>query len=242
MGKALAVTSGKGGVGKSTFCCNIAKALVNQGKTVVLLELDFGLRGLDLMLGVSNTIVYDLGDLFQNRCTVNDIIVQAQQGLSLIAAPLRFGVDVQAKDLVFLISLLKEHYDYVLVDSPAGFGLAFEVITTAADQIFVITIPDLISVRDANNVVRELLERKFHNFRLIINRVNRKTLKKSGIDDLDYIINETGAQLMGVIPEDSDFARYIAQAKPIDPNSAVYKVFENVAQRVLGKYVPLLVQ
>lgn len=242
MGQVVAITSGKGGVGKSTFCCTIGRSLAKKNQRTVIIEMDFGMRGLDMMLNVANKIVYDLGDLFTNQCRLNDIIVPVQSNLSLIGAPMRYDVPMEIKDMVVLLSSIKQHFDFILIDSPAGFGLPFEVVKLVSDRILVVAEPDLITIRDANNVVRELLEVGYKDFFLIINKVDAKVMKDAGVKDLDFMIDEIGAQLLGVIPYDGDFSRRISQGKLPSPKSLTYQAYENITRRLLGEYVPLAIQ
>ncbi len=235
MNKIIAVTSGKGGVGKSTFSVGIAGALESLGKTVLLIDLDSGFRCLDLMLGVSEKVVFDLSDVLCERATLLESVVKPSSSLHLLAAPFKAGSD--CADLSRLANEASNKYDFVIFDFPAGFSE--ESYRSLPDTALFITVatPDPICVRDASAVTRAL--RPFaNNRRLVINRFHRKGIRSGlhcGVDDL---IDSSATRLLGVVPEDVDAATRLARALPLKKGDAK-KAYKRIAKRICGETVKL---
>lgn len=242
MGKVVTVTSGKGGVGKSSICCHLGRALAQKGKSTVILELDCGLRGLDIMLGVSQS-VYDLGDIIHNRCNIRDAItsVPGCRGLSLLCAPAQFERFPTKDEIQTICLALKKIYDYVLVDTSAGYGL-MDVIPSVSDLILLTVTPDPICIRDGGLVAALLREKQASQIRLIINRVSKQTLKRKMVSDLDAVIDGVGVQLIGVIPEQREFWTCTAKGEPLSPSGLSGRVFNAIASRVDEAHTPLVLQ
>lgn len=236
MGETIAVVSGKGGVGKSTISCCLGRAFAQRGLKTVLVELDSGLRGVDIMLGLSNT-VYDLDDLLQGRCQIEEAIQQVDDSsLYAICAPVKLQRLPDQEDFMILCSALLTEFDLVLLDAAAGCMMA-DCIASVASLLLTVVTPDPICVRDAA-LLTELFRYDLHaeaNMRLIINRVNPDLVKKGLIRDLDEVIDTTGVQLIGVLPEDVSLCEATAKGRDLEEKSLLHKVFAAIAGRIFGE-------
>ena len=242
MAQTILVTSGKGGVGKSSSCVFLGYSLASQGKRVLIVELDAGLRGLDIMLGVENKTVYDMGDILLGRCDPYDAVVSSdyQQGLSLLPAPTDHWEELQQGDILWLIKAIADYYDYILMDSPAGFGKGFRIGAAAAELALLVVTPDPVCVRDGYLASVALEQRGVKRQRLLINRV-RQQYVKSELPDLDTVIDQTGVQLIGVVPEDIWVMKAASRGVPLPSGSKALPAYQNIAKRLLGQYCPLAV-
>lgn len=242
MSKVIVLASGKGGTGKSTVTVGLAVQLVKLNKRVLLVDCDSGMRGLDLMLGVENELVYDSSDAASGGCDTEAAIYSAQNiyGLYLMPAPLSAEDEISPSVMKDLIDSVKNNYDYVLIDSPAGTGSGFDAAAAGADMALIVANPEPTSVRGALNIRLKLSKLKKDDARLVINRFSLKRFKGMGIyKDLDGVIDACQTQLIAIIPEDMQIAS-IAQrgeAGKAQPKSAV--TFKNLALRLEGENVPV---
>ncbi len=238
MPKILLVTSGKGGTGKTTVSLLLAHALCRKGRNVLLIELDSGLRGLDLLLGVSDRVVYDLSDYLCGRCRPAKAIVPCEVpcgNLHLLAAPSdrHFVPDQQA--LAQLLRSLSSCYDDLILDTAAGLGRGFDVASALCTAALIVTTPDPVSVRDASKAASMLLRTPP---RLVVNRFSSRQLS-SDLPDLDAIIDTVGAQLISVIPEDPAVAQSAARGVLPPADSPAMGEIEDLSRRLLGERVLL---
>lgn len=245
MGKSILIASGKGGVGKTTLTANLGIALANLGKDVLLIDNDMGLRNLDLALGVENSVFYDIADVISEDCKVREAIIKFDKSekLSFIAAS-QFKDDFQIDENKYkaLMTKLKEKYDYILIDCPAGIGVNLNNAAAVCDMALVVVNPDPYSLRDADKLAS--LFEKYDNLkdvRLVINRM-RKELINSGIMlNIDSIIEALGIRLAGVIMEDSKVIEASIKGEPIitNPKDKTAKSFNAIALRILGNNIPI---
>ena len=242
MARVLSVTSGKGGVGKSTLCVGLGMAYALLGKSVLMIEFDVGLRGMDLMLGISDRIVYDLGDLLEGRCNINKAIVESpwNPNLNVIVAPVSMESSIAIEDVNILVAGLRPHFDIIILDTPAGLGLSMRIAATS-DLALVVATPDSVCVRDGGKVVGALQKSHMHNHRLIINRVNNKLVKQKIVTDLDEVIDGVGSQLIGVLPEDQEMQLCTSKGLPLTEDARIVRICKAIALRIEGEYIPLLV-
>lgn len=243
MSRIIAVTSGKGGVGKSTISAGLGQAFARLGRQTLILELDAGLRGLDIMLGVENSVVYDLGDLLAGDCTIEDALVAVEDdpGLSMIAAP--SSPELLSMDRIAgLCANLRQLFDVILIDTPAGVPVSAGLIPRTADMALVAVTPDYVSVRDSGRMVFLLAEQGFRECSLIINKVNLKYRKMNVISDLDEVMDGVGIPLLGVIPEELQIKAAFSGGLRLEAGSAPEIVFERIAARMEGTYIPLLIE
>lgn len=234
------VTSGKGGAGKSAVSVYTGAALARHGKRVLLLEMDAGLRGLDIALGVSDRAVFDLSDVLQGRCEPVKAIVECSylKDLHLMPAPMEHQFSPLERDLRRLCRGLSGYYDYLIIDTPAGLGVGFEVSLQVADSAFVVTTPDPVSVRDAAAVAGLIFERGTLDCKLVINRIPNKP-KAMLVPDLDTVIDTVGAQLIGAVLENGEIGRAQARGLPLSVDGVPFQEFDRIAWRMEGKYLPL---
>lgn len=238
MGRLVVITSGKGGVGKSTVAVGLAGALCLENKKVLLVDADEGLRCLDLMLSLSDSLVFDLGDILDENVVVFDAIhkVNSVPGLSFIAAPLSYG-KVDGKKLAELTVRLKLDYDYVILDCPAGVDKKYIKHLDSSAEFIVVTNTDAVSVRDACEMSYSITECGYDNIRLIINRFVKKnvlTIHKN----IDSIIDESGVRLLGIVPEDKQVQIAAADGKMIKFGRAAM-AFQRIAARIEGADIQL---
>lgn len=241
MQRTLLVTSGKGGTGKTTVCLLLARALCAQGKNVLLLELDSGLRGLDLLLGVSDKVVYDLSDILAGRCRPAKAVTVCEVprgNLHLIAAPLDRYYVSNREALAALLLGLSNCYDFLLLDAAAGLGRGFDVAASVCDGALIVSTADPVSIRDAAKTAQALAGRQP---RLVVNQFSRKQLTAE-LPDLDAVIDAVGAQLISVIPKDPLISIYHAQARALPENSSAALEADDLAHRLLGERVLLSTQ
>lgn len=244
MSKIIAVTSGKGGVGKSTVCVGLGQAFSGRNKRVIMIELDIGLRGMDIMLGTENEVVYDLGDLLNRNCDINDAIVSVESypGLDMIASPSSSADLLQVNDIAVLCNGLRQYYDIILLDTPAGLHLSVDLIPQVADLAVVVATPDFVSVRDSNRMVSLLAEHDFDRCKLVINKVNVKHRRMNMISDLDEVLDGVGVPLLGVLPEDLQIKAAPNGGLHLETNSVPQIIFNNISARIEGEYTPLYIE
>ena len=243
MGKIIAVVSGKGVTGKTTFTANVGFALASMGKKVLCLDCDITLRNLDLALGLSDSALMDFSDVMSGRCTLEEAVVSHPKypSLFLLAAPLVFGgFSVEPEQVTALMSQIRESFDYCLVDAPAGLGQGFRMATQEADHVMVVTTTDVTALRDAQRTVMELDRFPNGKVHLIVNRVAKKLLRQlhTTIDDA---MDAAGLPLLGVVPEDADIPKCLNQGTPLrDDNFYAARAYYNIAKRIAGYKAPLM--
>jgi septum site-determining protein MinD len=244
MSKVIAVVSGKGGVGKSTISVGIGLAFAKDGKKTLIVEMDFGLRGIDIMLGISDKIVYDLGDLLEGRCTISSAIIDSprDENLAAIAAPVEMERPVDYDEVRFIIAGLKKYFDVILLDMPAGLYPTVDMTLSAADEALVVATPDPVSIRDGGKTVQLLRRRGFDRCRLVVNRFSKKAFRKKSIRSIDEMIDGVGAQLIGVVPEDKKTALFHPALSLIEESGPLFLECADMAKRIDGIYIPLTIR
>jgi septum site-determining protein MinD len=241
LGRAIVLTSGKGGVGKTTTTANLGTALAQRGATVCLVDADIGLRNLDIVLGLESRVKHHLLDVLEERATLDDALITDKHSsrLSLLAAAQsREKDEVETEKLQALIAGLRERFDYVLIDSPAGIELGFKNAVAGADEAIVVCTPEVSAVRDVDRVVG-LLGNRFHP-QLIINRLRPQLVRKGkmlSVDDVNGILH---LPLLGVIADEPEIIVTTNKGEPLalraqTPTGAAYHA---IAARVAGEDVP----
>lgn len=238
MVKTIAVTSGKGGVGKSTCSIELAVSLSKQGKRVLLIDMDAGMRCLDMLLGVSEHLLFDLSDAVAGR-EISSCILTCKRfsNLSLIAAPLTKGVLPPEKLRAFLESISPDDFDLIIADLPAGFDNPLYKSFPLYTEFICVCNPNAVSVRDAAFVGRSLRTLGFSG-RLLINKFDRYFIKNPIFGDLDEIIDQSGMMLIGIVPEHEDLALAFLNGK-FPTGGKAYKAFERIANRLYDRGKPL---
>ncbi|MGI6169263.1 MAG: septum site-determining protein MinD [Christensenellales bacterium] len=245
MGVAIVITSGKGGVGKTTTAANLGTGLALGGKRVVLVDTDIGLRNLDVVMGLENRIVYDLVDVVEGTCRLKQALIRDKryEGLFLLpAAQTRDKTAVTPEQMKDLMDKLKEQFDYILVDCPAGIEQGFKNAIAGADQAIVVTIPEVSSVRDADRIIGMLMANEIDDTKLLINRFRPDMAKRGDMMTIDDTLEILGIDLIGVIPDDENILRSTNLGEPIVANQSngAGKAYGNVVKRIVGDDVPLL--
>ncbi|MBX3060538.1 MAG: septum site-determining protein MinD, partial [Anaerolineae bacterium] len=204
-GKVITVTSGKGGVGKTTVTANLATALAMRGRKVVALDADIGLRNLDIVLGLENRIVYDLVDVVEGRCRLRQAMIKDKRHPELYlipAAQTRDKSAVSPSDMVLVCNELRQEMDYIIIDSPAGIERGFRNAIAPTDQVLIVTNPEVSAVRDADRIIGLIEAEEKGPARLIVNRVKPAMVSRGDMLSIEDIIDILAIQLVGVIPED----------------------------------------
>ena len=241
--RVVTITSGKGGVGKTTTTANVAVALAENGQRVVCIDGDIGLRNLDVVMGLENRVVYDLVDAVEGRCRVKQAMIKDKRlpELYLIpAAQTRDKTAVSPSDMVRLCEELRLDFDWVLIDSPAGIERGFRNAISPADEILVVTNPEVSAVRDADRIIGLVEAEEKGPARLILNRVNISMVRRGDMLAVDDVLDLLAIELIGLIPEDESVMVGTNRGQPIAQNSKspAGKAFKNIARRLLGEEVP----
>ncbi|TLS39245.1 septum site-determining protein MinD [Pseudalkalibacillus caeni] len=246
MGDAIVITSGKGGVGKTTTTANIGTALALSGKKVCLVDTDIGLRNLDVVMGLENRIIYDLVDVVEGRCRLNQALIKDKRFECLFLLPAAQTKDksaVQPDQMKKIITELKQDYDYVLIDCPAGIEQGFKNAVAGADKSIVVTTPETSSVRDADRIIGLLeQEESIESPKLIVNRIRNHMVQNGEMLDVDEIVSILAIDLLGIVGDDDNVIRASNKGEPIalDPSTKSSIAYRNIARRILGESVPLL--
>ena len=245
-GRVIVITSGKGGVGKTTTNANIGTALARAGKKVVMIDTDLGLRNLDLLLGLENRIVYTIVDVVEERCKLKQALVKDKKNPNLCllaAAQTRDKTAVTEEQLKNICEELKKDFDFILVDCPAGIEQGFQNAVAGASEAIVVTTPEMSAVRDADRIIGLLEAREeIKSYKLLLNRVRPNLIKSNDMMSVDDVVEILSAQLIGIIPEDTGIITSTNKGEPIvnDEKSLAGQAYKNVAKRIMGEDVPFL--
>jgi septum site-determining protein MinD len=244
-GRVVTVTSGKGGVGKTTTTANVAVALAQEGLKVVCIDGDIGLRNLDVVMGLENRIVYDLVDVVEGRCRLRQAMIRDKRlpELFLIpAAQTRDKSAVSPSDMVRLCDDLRPDFDWILIDSPAGIERGFRNSIAPADIVMVVTNPEVSAVRDADRIIGLIEAEEKGPARLVINRLNPAMVKRGDMLTADDVLELLAVELIGIVPEDENVVVSTNRGQPIVLNGKVRagQAFINIARRLRGEKVPFL--
>lgn len=236
--RVFATVSGKGGTGKSTVACMLGTAFARCGHSTLLIDADEGLRCLDLMLGVSEGVVYDLGDLLRGGCEAKDAIrpVPNISGLYLLPAP--FSAGGVSERLGELVEKLRGVFDRIIIDSTAGIGPVFSTVSACADEVIAVVGSDPVSIRDARNVCELLRDVSEAKRRLIINRFYYHDLRSGLAPQIDSIIDSTAIRLVGIVPFD-EAVQLAAMRGEVAQKGGAWRAFVRIAHRLDGKNVNL---
>ncbi|MGI6127741.1 MAG: septum site-determining protein MinD [Planifilum sp.] len=242
---AITVTSGKGGVGKTTTVASVGIGLAQLGRKVCLLDTDIGLRKLDLMLGLENRIVYDLIDVIEGVCKLRQSLVRHKEfpNLALLpAAQTRYKEEVTPTQVKQVVDELKKEFEFILIDSPAGIEGGFRNAIAAADRAILVVNPEIPSVRDSDRVIGLLEAADLREIDLVVNRVQPGMVKAGDMLSVERIQNHLAVNLLGIVPEDRRIIRSSNTGEPVimDPKSLAGRAFSNISRRINGESVPFM--
>lgn len=245
MGEVMVITSGKGGVGKTTTTANIGTGLAALGYKVVLVDTDIGLRNLDVVLGLENRIVYDIVDVVQGNCRLKQALIKDKrfEGMHLLpAAQTKDKSAVSTDQMKELCAELKKEFDYVVIDCPAGIEQGFKNAIAGAEKAIVVTTPEVSAVRDADRIIGLLEAAELHSPQLIVNRLRPKMVKKGDMMGIDDMIDILAISLIGVVPEDEQIVVSTNRGEPavLDNDSRAGQAYRNIARRVIGEDIPFM--
>jgi len=252
MGEVITITSGKGGVGKSTLTANLAVGLANLDKKVVAVDFDIGLRNLDMILGLENRIVYDVVDVMEGRCNLSQALINDKRNRNLYFLPASQTSDKNILDtqkVAKLINDLKKDFDIILLDSPAGIEGGFEHSIFLADRAIIVSTPDVSSVRDADRVIG-IIDAKSQKAKdgeevlkyVVVNRIKPEMVEKGEMLSVEDVLSILALPLIGVVPEDDKIITSTNEGEPIyyNKNSLAAEAYKRIARRMLGEKVPML--
>lgn len=244
-GKVITVTSGKGGVGKTTIAANLGAAFANLGRKVVCIDGDIGLRNLDVVLGLENRIVYDLVDVVEGRCRLRQAMIRDKRlpELYLIpAAQTRDKSAISPSDMVMLTDELRPDYDWMIVDSPAGIERGFRNAIAPADIVLVVTNPEVSAVRDADRIIGLIEAEEKGPARLVINRIKPEMVRRGDMLAVEDVMELLAVQLIGLVPDDEAVLMSTNRGLPVvlDGKSRAGQAFRNIASRLDGNDVPFM--
>lgn len=242
--RVLVITSGKGGVGKTTTVANLGTALAMMGKKVVLLDTDLGLRNLDVVMGLENRIVFDIVDVVNGNCKLKQALIKDKrfEGLFLLpAAQTKDKTAITPHQMKNLTNELRQDFDFVLVDCPAGIEQGFKNAIAGADDAIVVATPEVSSVRDADRIIGLLEAAGLKNSKLIINRIRSKMVKRGDMMDIDDINDILSIALLGVVPEDESIVVSTNRGEPavLENSSRAGEAYHRITRRLMGEAVPI---
>jgi septum site-determining protein MinD len=244
-GKVVTVTSGKGGVGKTTAVANLAVALAGNGKKVVCIDGDIGLRNLDVVMGLENRIVYDIVDVVEGRCKTRQAMIRDKRLPELFLIPAAQTRDknaVSPSDMIRLCNELRQDVDWILIDSPAGIERGFRNAIAPADRVLIVTNPEMSAVRDADRVVGLLEAEEKGLPSLVVNRLNPLMVKRGDMLSVDDVYDLLRIDVIGIVPEDENVIVASNKGMPLalDGKSRAGQAFRNIARRLNGEQVPFM--
>lgn len=244
MGEVIVVTSGKGGVGKTTTTANIGAGLSESGKKVVVIDTDLGLRNLDVVMGLENLIVYNLVDVIEGHCRMKQALIRDKRYENLYLLPSAQTKDktaISPGQMKKLTSELKEEFDYVLLDCPAGIEQGFQNAIAGADRAIVVTTPEVSAIRDADRIIGLLEKNHLRDNHLLINRIRMDMVKRGDMMSVDDVTEILSIPLIGAIPDDEQVVVATNQGDPvIGMNCVSAKAYANICRRIMGEEVPFL--
>ena len=242
MGEVIVITSGKGGVGKTTTTANLGSALALEGKKVVLIDTDIGLRNLDVVMGLENRIVYDIVDVVEEKCKLRQALIKDKRFPELFllpAAQTRDKSAVNEEQMKDLVAKLKEEFDYIIIDCPAGIEQGFKNAIAGANRAIVVTTAEISAIRDADRIIGLLEASEIKNPELIVNRLRPGMVKKGEMMDVDDIVDLLSIELIGVVPDDEYIITQTNKGEPVVSNKKAPsgKSYMEIAKRILGENI-----
>lgn len=244
MSEVIVVTSGKGGVGKTTTSANVGTGLARLGKKVVLIDADIGLRNLDVVMGLENRIVYNLVDVIEGKCRLKQALIKDKRNLGLFLLPASQTRDkncITPEQMVSLVDNLKYQYDYIILDCPAGIEQGFQNAIAGADKAIVVTTPEVSAIRDADRIIGLLEANEIRNIELVINRLRYDLIRRGDMMSVEDVVDILGISLLGIVPDDEEVVIATNQGEPlVGNNSLAGQAYQNICLRLSGKDIPFM--
>jgi len=244
MGEVIVITSGKGGVGKTTTTANVGTGLAKLDKKVVLIDTDIGLRNLDVVMGLENRIVYNLVDVIEGSCRIKQALIKDKRYPNLYLLPsaqTRDKTSVNPEQMRILADELREEFDYILMDCPAGIEQGFKNAIAGADRALVVTTPEVSAVRDADRIIGLLEANEIKKTHLIVNRLRVDMVKRGDMMSSEDVVDILAVDLIGVVPDDENIVISTNQGEPlVGSDSLAGQAYMNIARRIMGEEVPYL--
>lgn len=244
MGEVIAITSGKGGVGKSSVVLNLGETLAMMGHSVCLIDMDLGLKNLDYMMGLDNRMIYDMKDVMDQRCSLANAMLQDKCSKNLFLLPACKSVhihDFDMEQLKLIVASLREQFDYVLLDSAAGIEKGFYSSIACVNQVILVTTLDVTALQDADRVIGILMQERMEHISFIVNRYQEKSIEKGICVPLQDAKNWLAVEFLGYVFEDEEMQRSGNIGKPavIKRTQKLYECFYAIARRLQGEHVAL---
>ena len=246
MGEVIVITSGKGGVGKTTTTANLGSSLAEAGKKVVLVDTDIGLRNLDVVMGLENRIVYDIVDVVEEKCKLRQALIKDKRFEELFllpAAQTRDKSAINEEQMKELTKKLKEDFDYILIDCPAGIEQGFKNAIAGADRAIVVTTAEISAIRDADRIIGLLESSEIKNPELIVNRLRPNMVRKGEMMEVDDLVDLLSVDLIGVVPDDEYIITQTNKGEPVIKNKKAPsgKAYIEIARRILGENIDVTI-
>ena len=244
MSEVIVVTSGKGGVGKTTTSANVGTGLAKLNKKVVLIDTDIGLRNLDGVMGRENRIVYNLVDVVEGNCRAKQAMIKDKRYPNLYLLPsaqTRDKTSVSPEQMVALVNELREEFDYIILDCPAGIEQGFKNAIAGADRALVVTTPEVSAIRDADRIIGLLEANSMKKVDLIVNRIRMDMVKKGDMMSIEDVVDILAINLIGAVPDDENIVIATNQGEPLVGNDTLPgQAYMNICKRIMGEDVPML--
>lgn len=243
MSEVIVVTSGKGGVGKTTTSANVGTGLAMLGEKVILIDTDIGLRNLDVVMGLENRIVYNLVDVVEGNCRLKQALIKDKRYPNLFLLPsaqTRDKSSVTPGQMRKLVDDLREEFDYVLLDCPAGIEQGFKNAIAGADRALVVTTPEVSAIRDADRIIGLLENQEIRDIQLIVNRVRMDMVRRGDMMSVDDVMDILAIPLMGTIPDDEAIVISTNQGEPLaGTNTPSGQAYLDISRRIMGEEIPM---
>lgn len=244
MSEVIVITSGKGGVGKTTTTANLGTGLAMHGKNVVMIDTDIGLRNLDVVMGLENRIVYNLVDVVEGNCRIKQAMIKDKRHPNLFLLPsaqTRDKTSVSPEQMKKLVDELRDEFDYIILDCPAGIEQGFKNAIAGADRAIIVTTPEVSAIRDADRIIGLLQANELKKIELVVNRIRMDMVKRGDMMSVDDVLDILAIDLIGVVPDDESIVVATNEGEPlVGSDSEAGRAYENICRRLMGEQVEFM--